>query len=126
MQMQKLEWSHPNIIKKFIQSKGIQPNAMDAFYDTALLRAIRIHNIELVKFILQHGGDATKANRDGYTPVHVAALNGEPEIVRLLMKYGGSFWSELHEETFWGNLSKTTNSDPTTLSYHKLIRQLMA
>jgi ankyrin repeat protein len=46
-------------------------------------------NIDMVMTMLEHGADATVAEKDGYTPPHGAGFQGRPEVMRVLKEVGG-------------------------------------
>ncbi len=42
----------------------------------------------MVRVLLEHGADCNKKNNSGSTPLHLAAKNNHPAIVRSLIKKG--------------------------------------
>ena len=46
------------------------------------------NNLTLVRLLVTHGADTTKADTDTWTPLHAAAANGHADIVRYLMDRG--------------------------------------
>lgn len=54
--------------------------------DVALEQAIDNGHVSVVRFLLEHGADASRVDADGYTPLHYAAAAGSVEIVVLLLK----------------------------------------
>jgi ankyrin repeat protein len=45
---------------------------------------------ELVKVLLQHGANPNCRDKERVTPMHMAALSGNAEIIRLLAEAGGN------------------------------------
>ena len=56
----------------------------------ALLKAIQEGNIKAVKQHLATGADVNAKNRDGVTPLHVAAAKGHKEVAELLIAEGAN------------------------------------
>ncbi len=56
---------------------------------TPLYVAAMSENTEIVKLLLEHGGDANKADMDGITPLFMASQEGYVEIVKLLLEHDG-------------------------------------
>ncbi len=54
---------------------------------TVLHMAVAKQNVDLVKFLLEQGADATLCTRNGGTPLHIAAGFGNSELVEFLLKY---------------------------------------
>ena len=42
----------------------------------------------MCKLLLAYKCPVDKANIDGHTPMHVAAMGNQPEVIRLLSEYG--------------------------------------
>ena len=53
-----------------------------------LYLAMQRGDIEQIERHIRWGTDMNRLNRDGYTPLHVAVMNGRTAIVRLLLKNG--------------------------------------
>jgi len=86
--------------------QGLDPNLKDSQGNTLLLRLLgaskhlkagchlpykeHLHyfGTEYIHLILKHGADVTMANADGITPLHLAALNGDSELITLLLEKG--------------------------------------
>jgi ankyrin repeat protein len=45
-------------------------------------------DVDFIGRILGAGGQLNKKNKDGFTPLHVAAINGQPDSVRCLVRFG--------------------------------------
>jgi len=52
----------------------------------AVMNAVSGRRTDRVRWLLQHGADPNR-NDDWWTPLHMAAANGELEMVRLLLDY---------------------------------------
>jgi hypothetical protein len=46
--------------------------------------------VDIAKYLIERGADVNAVNRDGNTPLHVAAFLCRAEIVQLLLEKGGS------------------------------------
>ncbi|MFJ9411620.1 ankyrin repeat domain-containing protein [Streptomyces sp. NPDC101393] len=55
-----------------------------------LVEAILLSDVTRVKALLRAGADAERADRDGITPLYLASVNGQAELVRLLLAAGAS------------------------------------
>jgi ankyrin repeat protein len=60
------------------------PDYQDPFGNTLLHGAVVSGDIREVEFLLAAGARADIANRDGRTPLHVAAMFGHQDLYRLL------------------------------------------
>lgn len=56
--------------------------------DSAIIIACQLNNIEIVKKIIKLGADIDIQNKDGMTPIIIAALNGYQELVSYLIQEG--------------------------------------
>ncbi|KAL2480201.1 Potassium channel AKT1 [Abeliophyllum distichum] len=61
--------------------------------------AAEANNLELLKEIVHHGGDVTKAKNNGSTALHVAVCEGNMEIVKFLLDQGANI--DLPDEHGW-------------------------
>ncbi len=55
---------------------------------TALHYAVINGDIELVSYLIQHGANVNKTSADGLTPLYLAGLNENQEIIKLLKNAG--------------------------------------
>lgn len=69
---------------------GLDSNATDTKGNTLLLIVSREGFPTLAELLLQRGAKPALANRDGETPLSVAAYRGHEDTVQVLLKYGAS------------------------------------
>ena len=62
--------------------------SLDIDDNSPLLLASNSSNVEVLRLLLCHGACIDHQNSDGYTALHVAAMNGCVEATRLLLQYG--------------------------------------
>lgn len=68
---------------------GINPNTPDYWGDSPLMAAVRLGNIDLTQRLLDAGAD-TEAVWRGYTPLGLAASQGNAALARLLVRAGAN------------------------------------
>jgi len=56
--------------------------------DAALRYAAQYNKVDLLPKLVEKGADVKKADADGQTPLHIAALNGHMEMVKALIEKG--------------------------------------
>ena len=71
---------------KLLLMEGADLNYLDTQGQSPLFQAIKCKNISMVKHLLRQGADFTKDM--GRTLMHVAALDGQPLIVKELLRLG--------------------------------------
>ena len=64
----------------------------------AILKAAKYSSAETVRYLLQHGADPNKFNRDGKMPIHEAAYKGKAEVVSALLEAGVSVDEETRDD----------------------------
>jgi ankyrin repeat protein len=77
---------------------GADPNASvaartplgEAFNSTALFVAAGHGRLEATQLLLDAGADPSRAGSSGTTPLIIAAINGHPEVLRLLLARGAA------------------------------------
>jgi uncharacterized protein len=74
-------------IQKFFASKQ-SVNEPDEQGRSLLMEAVLEKRADLVKLLLEHGGDPRLADHDGSTALHFAAQAQLPEIIQLLLDKG--------------------------------------
>src|SRR3569623_3229993 len=68
--------------------RGVKPNAViDEWGENALMHAVSNGTVEMTRVLLEAGADPDLLGR-GFTPLGMAALQGQVWIVRLLLKAG--------------------------------------
>ena len=65
--------------------------AFDESGSTAVHKASASGHLEVLKLLIQHGGDIELADMSGCTPLHVAARNGHLTCVKYLILQGADF-----------------------------------
>jgi ankyrin repeat protein len=68
-------------------------NACNTDGDNALHCVVRWGDVSAAKALIDAGVDVNKAGDLGYTPLRVACINGNVEIVRLLVEKGGDLFA---------------------------------
>lgn len=77
------------IVKKILEIKGVNINKKNRFSgDTAL--HMSYHDPELIKILVKHGADINMTNKDGYTTLHRAVINGKKESAITLLDLGAN------------------------------------
>src|SRR5713101_704704 len=54
----------------------------------SITRGVMGGKVEITRFLIEHGADATSLASDGRTPLHEASWSGSVEVARLLVDYG--------------------------------------
>jgi uncharacterized protein len=72
------------ITRRLLLAKSLDVNAQNSDGETALVRAVRLGNPELVKSLLAHGGDPNRTDLFGDTALTLAYASGNAEIEHLL------------------------------------------
>eukprot|EP00164_Ancoracysta_twista_P006905 GFYU01009721.1.p1 GENE.GFYU01009721.1~~GFYU01009721.1.p1 ORF type:complete len:163 (+),score=4.55 GFYU01009721.1:121-609(+) len=67
---------------------GADPNILDEFGDSSLLKAVAANHPGNVKLLLQHGAEVNTQERNGRTGLHIAGRNKYWSIVSILMEFG--------------------------------------
>jgi ankyrin repeat protein len=50
--------------------------------------ASRSYNIDVIKYLVKHGADCNAVSYDNTSPLHVAAMHGDPHAVQYLLEHG--------------------------------------
>ena len=77
-------WGHEHVARKLLGTWGMAVDAQDYAGDTALHDASRFGHAQIVGLLLEAGADATRANKDGLTPLALAREHGKDDVVKLL------------------------------------------
>ena len=80
-----------NIVERFLSMANIDVNATNSDYETPLHCAASLHNPDIVRALLAHGavGSLYVIDSRGFTPLHIAVLDGRFEIVKEFTKVEG-------------------------------------
>ena len=89
MLLRKADW-HDYAGSRLLLEAGADPNRMTRWHHTALHQAVRRDNaLANIELLLDHGADATLANRaDGRSAVAIAARRGRGDVLALLEQRG--------------------------------------
>ena len=66
---------------------GIDPNIKDMEGDTPLHLAVRLKNIEIVKYLLRVGASISQKNNEGETPFSIAEKNESKALIELFQNF---------------------------------------
>lgn len=72
------------VARRIMLTKSVNVNAQNANGETALMRAVRLGNIDVIKSLLAKGADANRSDVFGETAVTIAYEKGNAEIEKLL------------------------------------------
>lgn len=79
--------NRPDIIELLLK-KGAFPDIKDASGDTVLVKALFLKRLDLVDLLISYQADPNiKNNVSGNTPLHIACIRGEQEIINTLLEY---------------------------------------
>ena len=74
-------------IRALVQKKA-DVNAPQVDGTTALHWAVRVDDLEMADLLIRAGAKVAASNREGVTPVQLAAMNGSPQMLRRLLAAG--------------------------------------
>ena len=60
-------------IQSFLSTKENKADILDQNGDSALHHAARMNRVQIIEFVVTAGATVDLCNRDGFTPLHVAA-----------------------------------------------------
>jgi ankyrin repeat protein len=72
------------IARRLLLTKSLDVNAQNSDGETALIRAVRLQNIEMIESLLARGADANRSDVFGDTAATLAYASGKAEIEQLL------------------------------------------
>ena len=102
-----------------------KPIEAEASIDERLMRASEEGDAESVEMLLKKGANPNYRNKDGRTPLHIAAYHGHADVAELLIKNGADInardndgWTPLHDAAYKGRgevvrLLLERGADPT-------------
>lgn len=106
-----VEMADFNQIKKWLDNKIIKVNYDGSRIGQGLHIATWIGNLELMQLFLDYGADINSLNRNGETPLAIAAFRGNKSAFDFLIKKGAKVnlqeelqWSPLHYAAFNGHI----------------------
>ncbi len=80
------------LLTKFLLDHGADPYAVDTtFYETPLSNAVRFNHLRDLKVVLKKSNPKRAIDQligKGLRPLHFAALNGNSEMVEVLVRFG--------------------------------------
>lgn len=79
---------HLSVIKELIDSKKVNFELTKRFATTALFLAVASDQVEVVKYLLDHGVELNNPGPRGMTPLHLATQLDKTVMVDLLLKKG--------------------------------------
>nr|XP_025878019.1 tankyrase-2 isoform X3 [Oryza sativa Japonica Group] len=79
---------HLDCCKFLVEESGLDVNSVGHKGETPVFYAAIDGNVQVLGYLLDHGGDPVKPEERGCTPLHNAAENGHDEAVRLLLSKG--------------------------------------
>ena len=80
---------HQNTVVKLLKAGTHVNSANEVLHSTLLHRACHQGCIRTAKLLLNKGANVTMQDKNGSTPLHVAATLGHLSVIRLLMMHGG-------------------------------------
>ncbi len=104
--------AHQVEISDYLFRVGVDVNAQDAHWGTALHLAVQTGQIDLIKILLEKGADPTVKNHKGFIPLELALLQwGNDEAIELLTPLSNLKQLDIDK---WGFSKPFTASDCAT------------
>jgi len=76
---------HLSVVKLLVENGAkVSETYSNKYVAPPIWYAANNGDIEIVKFLLEHGADPTAKNRDGWTPLRQAKLNNDTKVIELL------------------------------------------
>eukprot|EP00300_Choanocystis_sp_HF-7_P021200 c20749_g1_i6.p1 GENE.c20749_g1_i6~~c20749_g1_i6.p1 ORF type:complete len:152 (+),score=32.29 c20749_g1_i6:33-458(+) len=76
-------------VRRILRNTPALANQDLEFGVTPMGCAAKCGQSEVIKVLIEFGGDVNEANESGWTPMHIAAMKGHAEVVQLLHGLGG-------------------------------------
>ncbi|KAM0859090.1 hypothetical protein ACQ4PT_047427 [Festuca glaucescens] len=89
------------VCRYLVDDVGMDVNMWDTSEskNTPLEHAVSGGNLPAARFLLDHGADLHQENEEGITVIHLAAMKGKSEIVKLLLSRGADVDAKSEEGT---------------------------
>jgi ankyrin repeat protein len=85
------ETGNLTVVRELIEEYGVDINSVStAYYMTALMRASLFGNLDIVRYLIDHGANVNATADIGMTALMFASQEGHLEIVRCLVERGGA------------------------------------
>ena len=82
-------WRNLSYLKVLLTKFHVDPNIKNEYNNTVLYIASRNGNLNMVKYLVEHGADVNIQNRWGETALYQASnRNGHLDIIRYLVEHG--------------------------------------
>jgi len=78
------------LIKYLIEIKKVNVDFLDNTGGTSLIAAINRHNLDIVKYLVDHGADVNAKSEHGETPLWWALERGSSNIIKYLVSKGAN------------------------------------
>ncbi|XP_029302842.1 ankyrin repeat domain-containing protein 13B [Cottoperca gobio] len=78
---------HRQLEKELATNEQTDLESLDPRGRTPLHLAVTLGHLDCARFLLQHGADVSKENRNGWTVLQEAVSTRDPELVRLVLRY---------------------------------------
>ncbi len=72
------------VARTLLLAKSLDVNAQNSDGETALMRAVRLKNVEMIKALLAHRADSNRSDVFGDTAASLAYASGKPDLEQLL------------------------------------------
>ena len=102
--------SHKDIAAYFL-NKGVDINWVDDAGYTVLIWMSDSYDLDMIKFLVEHGADLKIRNKDGDTPMLHAARHGYPEGLKYFLDKG----SPIEDKNYQGQTALLLCSDGTSV-----------
>lgn len=79
-------FTHLSVVRELLKSNKTDINAKDFLNKTALMYAVEIGSIDIVRELINHNADLTVSNLDNESALIIAIKNNEMNIVKLILE----------------------------------------